>query len=124
MAMGTVVTRRPDVRSRFRRCVCGVCPPMAMGTVVTRRPDVQSRFGRPVEHPMDLGTGLTRRPDVRSRFRRSGKLPMDHWDRYEPSTRMTGRCKRTMRCWDGECGLVPKSRDALAPGFTIPSKNA
>ena len=97
---------------------------MAMGTVVTRRPDVQSRFGRPVEHPMDLGTGLTRRPDVRSRFRRSGKLPMDHWDRYEPSTRMTGRCKRTMRCWDGECGLVPKSRDALAPGFTIPSKNA
>ena len=35
--------------------------PMDMGTVLSRRPDVRSRFGRPGEHPMGLGTVRTGR---------------------------------------------------------------
>ena len=38
--------------------------PMDMGTVLTRRPDVRSRLGRPVEHPMGLGTVLTGRDSM------------------------------------------------------------
>ena len=38
--------------------------PMDMGTVLTRRPDVRSRFGRPGEHPMGLGTVLTGRDSM------------------------------------------------------------
>ena len=69
MDLGTVVTRRPDVRSRIKRAMA---LPMALWTVVTRRPDVRSRFRRAMALPMDLGTVVTRRPDVRGRFRRSG----------------------------------------------------
>ena len=91
--LGTVVTSRTDVRSRFRRpeeypkelgdrqdpslplreaFLEGVCvgrgTPFATGTVVTRRPPVCSWFRRRGGGATAMGTVVTRRRDVRSRF--------------------------------------------------------
>jgi len=99
--LGTVVTGRTDVRSRFRRpeeyptelgdrqdpslplreaFLEGVCvgrgTPFATGTVVTRRPPVCSWFRRcGGGAPTAMGTVVTRRRDVRSRIRRALALP-------------------------------------------------
>jgi hypothetical protein len=59
VATGTVVTRRPDVRSRVRR---PTPLPVEMETVVTNRPHVRSRFRQTGEPPVDLGTFLSRIP--------------------------------------------------------------
>ena len=91
--MGTLVTRRPDVRSRVGRSgastqgtwgpsrpvapLCGSSLGGAGGggprTIATRRPDVRSRFGRSGDHPMDLGTVLTRRPALRAGLSEPGR---------------------------------------------------
>ena len=81
LEMGTVVTRRPDVRCRFGRS--GVHP-LDLETVLSRRPAVRCRIGRlGGEHPMHMGTVLTRRHIVRSRLR-WGELPNAHADMSRP----------------------------------------
>ena len=48
-----------------------------LGTVVTRRTDVRSRFRRSMALPMNLGTGVARRPEVRAGSGGRGSTRMD-----------------------------------------------
>jgi hypothetical protein len=98
MDLGTVVTRRPDVRSRISRFARPNppvaprrplphthCPPPVQavdGTPnglrdgVTRHTDGRGRLRRSTALPINVWTGVTRRLGARSRFRRSTALTM------------------------------------------------
>ena len=62
---------------------------MVLGTVVTRRPDVRSRVRRPTPLPVEMETVVTNRPHVRSRFRQTGEPPWT-WGPSCPASHMRG----------------------------------